>query len=91
MGLEHEALMARLTVHNSRSWFHLGHYDLQEQKLNGMLDDLVRQMRSATRMTERNAYVQLMIGHCKSAHVAGVSDHAIRRAVFKNHMKHYRN
>ena len=69
--MEHEALMARLTVHNCRTWFHLGHFDLQEKKLNGMLDDLQKQMRSAHRMTERNAYVQLMIGHCKSAKVSG--------------------
>ena len=88
--LEHEALMARLTVHNCRTWFHQSFYEKQVLKLIGMSDDLLKKMRTAHRMTERNAYIQLMIEHCKSARPAGgPSEYAVRKAVIKGHMKPY--
>ena len=41
--LEHEARMARLTVHNCRTWFHQAFLEKQELKFLGMSDDLLNQ------------------------------------------------
>ena len=53
--MEIKVLMARFIVHNCRLLPHLNVSEKQEQKVAGMLEDIMKKMRSASNISQRGA------------------------------------
>ena len=88
--LGYGSLFDRMTVHNGRTLFHEGMWDKSQARLTQRLEEVERQMQSTTRITSRQAFVQMLVRECKKVRAhGGPSEHAVRRSVFKMHGPHY--
>ena len=86
--LEHEALVARMTVHHSRTLFSPCLFDKTEARLHSLLDTISQQMQNTKYSGARQAYTKLLMSQVKVSHIPGdPSHHALRRSVFKHHSK----
>ena len=89
--LEHAQLVSRMTVHNCRALFAPGKYEKQLLHLQYLIDQVDYQMKNAIRTSARNQYVKMLIQQVKATRgVDGPSDFALRRSVFKHHMKTFK-
>ena len=86
--LEASSLVCRATVHNSRTLFYPGVFEKQELRLTSLRDELLKQMDNTKYTGARQAYVQMLVNKCKASR-GDTSDHALRRAVMKNHAKQF--
>lgn len=83
--LQTEALMARLTVHHSRTLFQPDYFEKKEAELRAIIDDIDRRIGNAKHTGPRQMYTKMLVSHSKAGAAGGVSHHAIRRSVFKHH------
>ena len=83
-----EVMCARMTVHNARLLFDPRHLEKHEQKLLTRMSELNQQIKNADGHTNpRCACLKMIIAHCKANTIPGLSDQAVRGAVFQNHAK----
>ena len=79
-GLEHNALVCRMTVYHFRALFYPCLFDNQGAKLNSLLGDIARQIANTKHTGIKQAYTKLLVSHAKAlAAAGGPSQHAVRR------------
>ena len=88
--LEHDALMARLTVHHSRTLFYSPYFEKKEAQLHALIDDIDRRIGNTKYTGPRQMYTKMLVSHTKASAAGGASHHAVRRSVFKHHHRGFR-
>ena len=85
--LGYGSLVDRMTVHNGRTLFHPNMWEKAHDRLSLRLAEIEEQMKNTAKITNRHAYIQMLVQECKRVHLAigGTSMHAQRRAVFRVH------